>query len=283
MKILRLLILFLCLFATPCVYAGDDAIIGVEEVMSDSIALRQDDLTGKILAMHPLLKNITSEDSIVVLPRKTTNRTAYFFLALLLCFLYSLLRLVFPRYFQNLFMIFTNLAAVKRNIREQLENDNRASLWFYATFLFSLGFLVFELVQRHASVTFPFGQGGAYLVCTFAVMLLITLRTGLSRLVGWVFNQSENVQLVLFNKRLVNEFLGLVLFPLGLLILVSTGSTRTLFFWMAIFSFLLLLAYSYIRNMLLVRNWLHLSILHFLLYLCAFELIPVLILLKLLR
>lgn len=283
MNNLRFLLLLLCLLATSRVYALEGSVIGLDEAISDSTLLNSGQLADHVLAMHPMLAADPSAQEIVILERNSTNRTTYFFLALVLCFLYSLLRLVFPRYFHNLFSIFTNLAAVKRNIREQLENDNRASLWFYATFILSLGFLVFELMRRYASISLPYHQGVIYLVCTLAVLLFIALRSGLSRLIGWVFNQAENVQLVLFNKRLVNEFLGLILFPLGLLILVSTGATRTLFFQLSIGAFVLLLLYSYVRNMLLVRNWLHLSILHFLLYLCAFELVPVLILLKVFR
>lgn len=283
MKTLRLLILFIGLFATCRGNVQEGPFIGLEEILADSTLLHSDHLSGVWLERHPFLSGSTADREIVILERKSANRTPYFFIALFLGFMYSLLRLVFPRYFQNLFFIFTSLASVKRNIRDQLESDNRASLWFYATFLFSLGFLVFELIQQHTSFHLQFNQGLTYLVCTAGVMVFITIRTGLSRMIGWVFNQSEPIQLVLLNKRLVNEFLGLVLFPLGLLILVSTGPTRTMLFNMALLSFFLLLLYSYLRNMLLVKNWLHLSILHFLLYLCAFELIPVLILLKLFR
>lgn len=250
-------------------------------VLGDSTLKSDTERLDKILAMHPMLKQDSDSGKVTGKVRNTSNRSFFFFLSVFLLMLYSLLRIVFPKYFDNLFMVFTNLSVAKRHLKEQLEGDNRASLWFYLIFFLSLGFIVFEFVRLYSSTTLHPKPIIGYLVCTAGVTALIALRSGLMRLIGWVFNLGEAVHLYLFNNKLVKEFLGLILFPVSSIILITDGKTRIFCLWSALGLCALLIVYSYFRNILILRNLLRISFVHFLLYLCAFEAIPVLILIKL--
>lgn len=236
-----------------------------------------------VLAVHPMLNEILPQDVHAAIPHFSNNRTGPFLLAVLLLFVFSLARLVFPRYFMNLFQIFTGLSNSKRHIRDQLENDNRASLWFYAIFYISLGFLVYQFYTRNSEHLFSNSWYINYLLCTMGVFFLLNLRSGLIRLVGWVFKRSDYVQLFLFNKKLVNEFLGLILFPVCILILISSGKVKFALMIIAALLSVVLFIYSYIRNVTVIRNLFRISFVHFLLYICALELIPVLILIKMIK
>jgi hypothetical protein len=254
---------------------------GLTLVLSDSALKSDAERLDHFLAMHPMLKQGNDQDKVLVKARHASNRSNFFFLSLTLLMLYSLLRIVFPKYFSTLFMVFTNLSIAKRHLKEQLEGDNRASLWFYLIFFLSLGFIVFEFFSHYASFALHNNSFITYLICTAAVTILIALRSGLMRLIGWIFNLGEVVHLYLFNNKLVKEFLGLILFPMSTIILITDGKTRIFCLWIAFGLCVLMTGYSYFRNILILRNLLRISFVHFLLYLCAFEAIPLLILLKL--
>lgn len=279
-KSIYLFFIFICLRAFS---TNAGPVLGLEEVMNDTSSISIETSLSHVLAVHPLLKEVMPHEMQTAKPRLASNRTGPFLLALLLLFVFSLARLVFPRYFVNLFQIFTGLSNSKRHIRDQLENDNRASLWFYTIFYISLGFLVYQFYMRNSIHPFSGVWYVNYIVCSLGVFMLLNLRSGLIRLIGWVFKRSDYVQLFLFNKKLVNEFLGLILFPVCILILISSGKVKFALMVIAALLCVTLFLYSYVRNLSVIRNLFRISFVHFLLYICALELIPVLILIKIIR
>ena len=274
-----ILIIFLCLFNSS--QAGP--VLGLEESMRDSSLLSADQQLQRILETHPLVASTMDTGDIKIQPHDSINKTGAFLLALLFLFAFSLARTVFPSYFQNLLRIFTTFSVSKRHIKDQLENDNRASLWFNMIFFISAGFIVYQflVVNRMMHITSKWYLN--YMVCTLVLILLLTVRTGLIRLIGWVFRRPDSVQLYLFNKKIINEFSGLVLFPLCSLILISSGHTRNSLLLVGVGIYLALFIYSYLRNFQVLRNLFRVSFVHFILYFCALELLPVLVLIKAMR
>jgi hypothetical protein len=189
---------------------------------------------------------------------------------------------LFPRYTSNLFQFFTSLTFSKRLIKEQLENDTRASFWFYGIYFLSTAFLIYEILIGNTGLPISSRWYILYGLAVSFTILLLVLRIGFIRLIGWIFNGSDYVESYLFNKRLVNEFAGLLLFPLCVLILLSTGKMKFALLIIAFVLYFLMFSYSYLRNLSLLRNLSRISFLHFLLYLCAFEVIPILIFIKIL-
>jgi hypothetical protein len=116
-----------------------------------------------------------------------------------------------------------------------------------------------------------------------SVILLLGIRNGIIRLLGWIFNMTDYVKQYLFNKKLINEYLGLVLFPLCILILLSSGKVKLTLLIIGAVIYAVMFGYSYLRNIPLLRNLFSISFIHFFLYICTFEVIPVLILLKMIR
>ncbi len=262
-------------------FAG--SIIGLEEAISDTSTVSLPNRFDKVLSLHPLISNQSANEYPMAKIRSFSNKTVVFLLAVFLLFLFSLVRILFPRYFINLFQIFTGMSISKRHIKEQLENDNRASLWFYSIFLISIGFIVFQIVNANSGMRFSDKGYINYLVCTLMVLFLFGFRMSMIHLTGWIFKRSDYVRTYLFNTKLVYEFSGLILFPLCILMLVSSGKIQYSILMIASGLSLIFFAFGYLRNIPELRNLFRLSFVHFLLYLCAFELIPVLVLIKIIR
>jgi hypothetical protein len=261
-------------------YAG--SINGLDPLLADSTHPSATIILNKLIEHHPMLHPENSE-RILELPRTGSNPTGIFLLSVLLLFAFSMVRLVFPRYYINLFQVFSGIASSKRHLKEQLESDNRASLWFYLIFYASAGYLLYHFVSMMNIRILPDNPIKAYVLCTMLMTLLIGLKTTLIRLIGWVFNGKTLVHQYLLSIRLIIEILGLILFPLCILIMLSSGNFRVGVLVVAFIVCMVMLIYFYIRNLHLLRNLLHTNVLHFLMYLCAFEVLPVLILIKMIR
>lgn len=280
---LKTIYIVFCFFFLNSFQIKAGSIIGLDDTTSNRSYDSLDSQFQSILALHPMIKpNMVSEKGLPK-TRISENKSGFFFLAIILLFIFSLARLIFPKYFSNLFQIFTSLNISKRHIKDQLENDNRASIWFYLIFFLSVGYIVYLLIIRNTTLYLTNFWYLNYALCTLFVIVLFGLRIGIIRIIGWIFNQGEMVQTYLFNNKLVNEFLGLMLFPLCILMMIAGKNLQSTLLVIASILFLLMFIYSYLRNIPVLRNLFRISFIHFLLYLCALEVIPILILIKLVR
>lgn len=279
----KLIFLFICMTCLRMQPTFASSIIGLDEAVTDTSMISLSNRFDKVLCAHPLLVEEITNQAPIVKIRPSSNKTAVFLLAVLLLFFFSMVRIIFPRYFMNLFQVFTGISMSKRHIKDQLENDNRASIWFYSIFFISVGFIVYQLITGISSTNFSDKWYMNYLISTLFVFILLGFRISMIRLTGWIFKRSDYVHIYLFNTKLVNEFLGLLLFPLCILILVTSGNIQYNLLMIASAMCLLFFAYGYVRNIPVLRNLFRISFVHFLLYICAFEIIPVLILIKMIR
>jgi len=279
----KLIFLFICMTCLRMQPTFASSIVGLDEAVADTSMISLSNRFDKVLCAHPLLVEEITNQAPIVKIRPSSNKTAVFLLAVLLLFFFSMVRIIFPRYFMNLFQVFTGISMSKRHIKDQLENDNRASIWFYSIFFISVGFIVYQLITGISSTHFSDKWYMNYLISTLFVFILLGFRISMIRLTGWIFKRSDYVHIYLFNTKLVNEFLGLLLFPLCILILVTSGNIQYTLLMTASALCLIFFAYGYVRNIPVLRNLFRISFVHFLLYICAFEIIPVLILIKMIR
>jgi hypothetical protein len=280
---LKTIYIVFCLFVLNSFQVKAGSIIGLDDTTSNRSYYSLDTQFQSILSLHPMIKPSMVSEKGLPKTRISENKSGFFFLAIILLFIFSLARLIFPKYFSNLFQIFTSLNISKRHIKDQLENDNRASIWFYLIFFLSVGYIVYLLIIRNTMLYLTNFWYLNYALCTLFVIVLFGLRIGIIRIIGWIFDQGEMVQTYLFNNKLVNEFLGLMLFPLCILMMIAGKNLQSTLLVIASILFLLMFIYSYLRNIPVLRNLFRISFIHFLLYLCALEVIPILILIKLVR
>jgi|GEM_PF-2848404 len=277
---------FLILFACLILFSSQTnagPLFGLEEFISDTSVTNPGQQLEHVLTFHPMLTVGEEDDFLKVEPHISINKTGPFLLALAFLFAFSLARFVFPSYFLNLLQIFTTFSVSKRHIKEQLENDNRASLWFNLIFFISAGFIIYQFLAANRIIPVTGRWYINYAICTMALIVLLTIRTSLIRLIGWVFKRPDSVQLYLFNKKIINEFSGLILFPLCSLILISSGNLRNSMLMVGGVIYVVLFIYSYLKNFQVLTNLFRVSFVHFILYFCALELLPVLVLIKAIR
>ena len=197
-------------------------------------------------------------------------------LSLLLAFLFAAFRSSFSKAYQNV----TNVNILKQSYREMSTiGQMPLNLWYIFSWL-SLGVFVF-LVMRYYGAAFSEGFFANLFICIAIVTMSMLLKHFVLFFIGSVFPVRKEIQLYNFLIVIFGVALGVLLVPFN----ISIAYLPHNFTLYAIYGALGLLAVFYIfrafRALLLSNRFLSFHRFHFLLYLCAVEIAPIIILLKL--
>ena len=97
-----------------------------------------------------------------------------------------------------------------------------------------------------------------------------------------MFGQEEAAETYIFIVFLVNKVMAVLLLPAILILAFADPSLQGIALTLSILLLILFIGYRFIRSYTTIRNELRISQLHFFLYICGFELVPVLLIYKLL-
>ncbi|HPI53688.1 MAG TPA: DUF4271 domain-containing protein [Chitinophagaceae bacterium] len=278
-KYLLLILLIVCCWApleSRGAYLPD-----IQSLLADSSGQSADVIVNNLIQHHPLVR-----EKVVAAPgdgkiRPSKNQSGPFFGALALLFVFAGVRVVFERHVNNLIKIFTQFSISKRQLKDQLENDSRASVVLKVLYFISTGYLLFAVLHRYTFITQHRSTFISVILCTGLMGGLFILKSVLIHILAWVFQNKEAASLYQFNTSLAQEFAALLLFPLCILLVLSSSSIYQTILFISVIVFSVMLIYKYIRISGILKKMLRVDIIHFLLYLCAFEIIPILTLARL--
>lgn len=211
--------------------------------------------------------------------RPVTTKDTLFYVMSAIVLLLGFIRAIFPKYINNLFLLFLQTSLRQKQTRDQLLQNNLASLFVNLLFFLTGGlFIGLYLQYRNWSSlslwTLSLAGAGLLLVVYLFKYLFLLFA-------GWVFNMKEAAGSYIFFVFMVNKVMGILLIPF-LLIMAFAGSeivrTAVTVSWGLLG---LLYGYRYIISFGAVRNKLKVNPLHFFIYLCAVEMLPLLIIYKL--
>ncbi len=239
-------------------------------------------LTEHLLLMHPMMAT-TRVISDIELPHSFETQTADFYLLLFLCLMLGVIRYMDTKYFINLWRAFWNPTLSNRQLKDQLQGSGLPNFLMNVFFTFAGGAYIYYIVRfftpHHSGVIPPSlliimliaGNGLIYLAKYTAV-----------RFSGWAFRVEGITEHYLFNVFLINKVLGITLIPF---IIVLAFADHEWAQQMVVISFIIsgaLLLNRYIRSWEVFGSFFQYSKFHFFMYLCASELLPLAVLMKLL-
>jgi hypothetical protein len=271
-------------------FAADSA-----HLLNDSPALLTDSLFTKPVVKHPLTwKEDTLFRSIFTNPfltgnekpvmmisdeRKPSSKDSLFYLLTGLTFFLAFLKLAFPKYFQNLFRLFLQSAFLQKHAKEVISQNNLPSLLFNLLFIFSGGLFVTLVALHYQLVRVPFWILLAY--CCTGLAVIYIGKFLFIHFSGWVFNAKEAALTYTIIVFLVNKMLGIILIPILLLLAFSTGNIVNELITGCMVLLAILLVYRYLVSFNVIRSSIKVNPIHFFIYLCAVEVLPILIIYKL--
>ncbi len=231
-------------------------------------------------ADHPLYQ-FQNPERLTVTIRKREGKEVLFYTLVTLILIFALLRNLFGRYIQDLFKIFFRSTVRQRQIREQLLQSPLPSLLMNLFYLLSAGMFLALVIQR-----FDWDGGyGFWQIYAYSMLGLATIYLGkfiVLKFVGWVLQAVEAADTYIFIVFTTNKILGILLLPLILLLAFSGGSFHQMMFTVALFLVAAVFAYRYFLSYVSVQRMIRVNLFHFILYLAAFEIVPLLLINKLL-
>jgi hypothetical protein len=198
-----------------------------------------------------------------------------------LFFYFAALKTLFPKYLNNLIYIFLRITLRQQQLREQLLQTPLPSLMLNIFFLLAGGLyasLLLDYYSYRANDNFWIQA----LYCVAILALIYIGKFVLLKFTGWVFNLSKATDTYIFIVFLVNKMLGILLLPFLVLIAFYGGQAQQVFVTLSLILIVVLFAYRFIFSFGPIRAEIKVNPFHFFLYLCAFEIAPLLLIYKVL-
>jgi hypothetical protein len=235
----------------------------------------------KVLAASPVY-NFTGKPVVEIFEiHRSNSKDSLFYLLVGILFYFALIRIFFTKYLDNLITLFFRVSLRQQQIREQVLQTPLPSLLLNILFILSAG--LYACFLLHYS---KIGEGVRFWVIYFYCMVLLgsiyLVKFLVLKFVGWVFSISRATDIYIFVVFLVNKMMGIFLLPFLILITFSASDVREIFITISLAMVFVLWAYRSLASYRPMRNEIKLTPFYFLLYLCAFEIAPLLLIYKVL-
>jgi hypothetical protein len=209
------------------------------------------------------------------------SKDTMFYLIIGILFYFALVRASYEKYFSNLITLFFRVSLRQQQIREQVLQAPLPSLLLNLQFIISGGlFASFLLLYSRWGEGVSFWQLYGY--CMFGLTAIYLSKYVVLKFCGWIFNISRATDTYVFVVFLVNKMLGIFLLPFLILIIFSGTELRQILITVSLAMVFVFLVYRVLAGYRPIRAEIKLSPFFFLLYLCAFEIAPLLLIYKVL-
>ncbi|HYE54704.1 MAG TPA: DUF4271 domain-containing protein [Chitinophagaceae bacterium] len=247
-------------------------------------AVPERDVAGTIRSVlkdHPYFNFFGKPIVQVAEKRQEDDQDVMFYVLLGLFFYFALVKLLFSKYINNLFSIFLRISLRQQQLREQLLQSPFPSLMMNMFFLVTGGLYASLLLSYYKYEVNP----DFWIQTLYCIAILALIYAGkffILKFTGWVFGLTRATDTYIFIVFLVNKMLGILLLPFLVLIAFYTGQAQQVFVTLSLMLVVFLFAYRFIFSFRPVRAEIKVNPFHFFIYLCAFEIAPLLLIYKVL-
>lgn len=269
----------------------DNAIVQPSDTLAEKSILQaeqkpalswlQDTAFMKLLMIFSGNKNIATNNIIISgdMRQASQNDLLFYSLLALVCML-GLIRQVFPKYFQNMFKLLFQASFRQKQTRDQLMQDKPAAIITNILFILVAGLFIAVTAGYYSWFSIPFWRLSLY--CVTILALVYGTKYLVISFAGWVFNAREAAGSYSFIVFMINKISGIALLPMLVVLSFSEGMVRDVVLTVAAGIMIALLALRYIISLQTVKGNMQLNAFHFFIYICAIELMPVLVIYKVL-
>jgi hypothetical protein len=204
-----------------------------------------------------------------------------FYLLLGMLFYFAIIKLFFGKYLANLMTLFFRASIRQQQLREQVLQSPFPSLLLNMMFVISGG-LYGAFLMRYYHYGNPESLWMHFLYSAALLALLYLLKFVILKITGWIFNINRTVETYLFVVFMTNKIIGIFLLPFLVLISFSGPLATDIGITLSIMMVCLFYLYRFVASYTNLHKEIKISVLHFILYLCAFEIAPLLLIYKVL-
>jgi hypothetical protein len=257
--------------------ATPDTALGIQNGVNKELLDRWNNILDGNYYYHFLGRGIFPKAQ----PHLDQSRTILFYVMVGILFVFALIRLWFTKYLGNLFTLFFRVSMRQHQIREQVLQAPLPSLLLNGLFVVSGGLFASFLLRNYG-----FGLRTdfwlLFLNCAGLLATIYLVKFLLLKLAGWIFGIQQATDTYIFIVFLTNKMLGIFLLPFLVMLSFSGTLAREVQITAALAMILMFYIYRFIVSFGPVRKEIKVSGFHFFLYLCAFEILPLFLIYKVL-
>jgi hypothetical protein len=270
-------VLLFFIFGNKIVFAQN-----IDSAKKNTIAVKDFSLNQQVLQAlqnHPYFNYIAGVSAVSGVEKKNTQgKELYFYVLLGLLLVFAGLKTVLNKYFDDLMEFFFRRSPKQRQLTQQLSQNTLPSFFFNIFYVLIGGFYLSLLMKEFGNILYPFWQLTIYAISVISIIYIS--KYFVLKLMGWMFQMQTLTDSYLFIVFFVNKIIGIFLLPMIVLIALGSIKLKTIIItlsWMILF---LLLVYRLVQTFRLLREEKSVSVFHFILYLLAFEMLPIPIIYK---
>lgn len=246
----------------------------------DSVAR---DSTANRVVIQPLKPAAPARDEKIAqtrpgIPKTRVSRDLLFYVIICLALWMGVLKSGYNKYYNDLFTVFFRSSLRQHQIREQLVQARLPSLLFNLFFVGSAGTFLYLLLPSVLTTGRP--QWELWVGSIGAVAILYLAKFLGLKLSGWIFGMPGAVDTYIFIVFLVNKIMGVALLPVIIILAFSREDVQSVGATLGLLLVAGMLIYRFIRSYRPVWEEVQMDRFHFFLYLCAFEIAPLLLIYK---
>jgi hypothetical protein len=249
----------------------DTTIIAVPAVTSSSLE--------KLLKENQFLNSQqTSQTYIQVIRQKPLYKNTFVYIVLCLMVLYALFFYFFRKYVTAVFRLYLNTSLNKTQITDQLRQDEFPSLLANSIFILGMALFATQLIYNASGRE---TEKIKYLIFISLLLAIIYIvKYFCLKFTGWVSSFSSQAGLYIFIVFIVNKVLGFVILPLAVMIALGSNVIKQPLLIIGVIAIFILLATRFFKAFNIVRSAAKLQVFHFIIFIFAVEVLPLLLLYK---
>ena len=238
-------------------------------------------VVDSLLSSNKLINTKDPAVFFIIEKRKTKGKEFIFYAVCIIVLILGIFRTFYSSYFDNLFRVFFNTSIRQNQLTDQLLQSTLPSLILNVFFAISSGFYVWLVFEHYHTprlienqVLLPF--------CILGVGTLYFLKYVILKFIGWMTGMHRATDNYIFVIFLVNKIVGIALVPFIILIAFGMPVAINLLIISSVLLLGLFFLSRYLKSYGLLENRFSLDPLHFIIYIIAIEIVPLLLIYKIL-
>ncbi len=253
------------------------AVVVVDSIRRPIIIVKKDSVAKPSLKK---IKTVTRQPGMVGYLRNSQDSDLIFYVLIFIIFFLAMIKNSFPKYFSSIFSLSFQATFRQTQTREQMSQNFFPAFMLNVLFILSGGLFITLVAGFYKWTAIPFWQ--LFIYSTTVLGIIYSVKYFVILFTGWVFNASDSAAEYRFIVFLINKLIGILFIPILFIIAYSNNQTKNIVITIALCIAVLLLALRYLVSLARIRRNLNLNAFHFFIYLCAVEIMPLLVIYKLL-
>ncbi len=231
------------------------------------------------LKQNKYLNNATPV-SLVIKQKNKSGKEFLFYLLGLVILLLALFKVFYSGYLNNIFRVFFNTSLRQNQLTDLLLQSKLPSLIFNAFFIISSGLYAWLVLDHYHMLK----QSNNYSFIALSILFMATIYIGkfLSlKLIGWISGMGVATDQYIFVIFLINKMIGILLIPFIILLAFAPANWLPVIIISSFCVLAIFFILRYLRSYGLLQTQIKVNRFHFLLYIIGMEVIPILVIYKL--